>query len=326
MIPNLILLTGADTYSLFQRKRFYQKAFRNKYADGEIETFEASHDLSSLENAVLTPNLFGSKRLIFTEGFWTPEKFEQAEKSNFFQKLLEATEFCTIMVVEPNLDKRVKWTKFLLSDAKSEVFEPLDETALHNFLIKYAQSRGGQLSLALSRDLVSRAGNDLWMLTQEIEKLILSSDDGAITKALIQELTLKRTEVVIWSFLENLSKQNIPQALILFHGLIDMGESPHQIMAMMIREIRIHAQIRSGLDQHLDSKTIATRTNLHPFVVQKTLPLSRHFTMDQIRTMYQGLYDLDRRMKTGGLQMSTDDSGELILGMEKLMIQMQSHR
>ena len=323
MIANLLLLTGEDTYRLYARKRFYQHAFRDKYTDGEIETFEAEHSLQDLENAVLTPNLFGSKRLIFTEGFWTPEKFEAAEKSDFFAQLGEVADFCTVMVVEPSLDKRVKWTKFLLKEAKNETFEALDETSLHEFLIKYAQSRGGKLSLSLSRTLVNRAGNDLWMLTSEIEKLVLASGNGEIEGKLIEEMTMKRSEVIIWDFLEALSRQNIAKALNLFSGLMDMGESPHQILAMMIREVRIHAQIRAGLDQGMDGKTIAGKTKLHPFVVQKTLPLTRNVSMKQIQKRYDGLYDLDKRMKTGGLQLSTDDNTELMLGMEKLMVEMK---
>jgi DNA polymerase III delta subunit len=55
-------------------------------------------------------------------------------------------------------------------------------------------------------------------------------------------------------------------------------------------------------------------------VGQKTLPLSRKFSGKQITQMYEQLLKIDRRLKTGGLSVSTDDAGELELALEKFII------
>jgi DNA polymerase III delta subunit len=77
MIKNLILLTGADDFRLRERLRFYRKAFRQKYPEGEIEDIDSETKFSVLENAVMTPNLFGSRRLVICEDFWSPENYEK---------------------------------------------------------------------------------------------------------------------------------------------------------------------------------------------------------------------------------------------------------
>jgi len=89
---------------------------------------------------------------------------------------------------------------------------------------------------------------------------------------------------------------------------------------MIIREVRIHAQLKAGSEANMDAKSIASKTKLHPFVVQKTLPLSKKFTQTQIAQMYEQLLKIDRRLKTGGLTVSTDDAGELELALEKFII------
>ena len=70
MIPNLVLLTGEDSFRIKERIKFFQQKFGEKYPDGEIDFFAAESSFSDLENAVLTPNLFGGKRLVFCQSFW----------------------------------------------------------------------------------------------------------------------------------------------------------------------------------------------------------------------------------------------------------------
>ncbi len=333
MIANLLLLTGEDDYRLVQRRNFYRDAFRNKFEDGEVEFYDESHAFSDLENAVMTPNLFGSKRLIFTEGFWDAEKFEKAEKSKFFEVLPDQAEHCTVMVIQGSLDKRLKFSKFLLKNAKVEEFKPMEENELIEWMIKFAEKEyalltdkaiasGDGLSRAMAKKLLARCGENCWTLSQEIKKLMMASEGGAITEAMILELTVPNPSAVIWDFLAELSKKNVQKSLSIFSDLMEMGESVHQIFAMIVREIRIHAMLRDGLDQGMDAKSIAGATKLHPFVVQKTLSLTRQFSKEQIEDLYDQLYAIDRRLKTGGIFTTTDDAGEFELAVEKVIVGM----
>ena len=320
MISNLILLTGADDYRLRKRSAFYQKAFAEKYPEGIIEFFTADETLQTLENSVLTPSLFGQKRLIFCEGFWEVDTFEKAIKTGFFDKLPDFSDLCTIICLEGSLDKRKKSSKFLLDQAKVEMFEALDENALLDWMIRYAADHGGFLTLACAKKLLNRCGESLWNLSQEISKLISAVDDGKITEILVETITIPHPKMLVWDFLESLSKKNVHKSISQFRTLIYMGESVHQIFAMIIREIRIHTQLVAGISDGLSSKEIAQATALHPFVVQKTLPLSRNFTLDQLAGMYDDLLEIDRRMKTGGMYLSTDDQTEFELAIEKFIV------
>jgi len=330
MIANLLLLTGEDDFRLIQRRNFYRDAFRGKFEDGEIETFEVSDTFRSLENAVMTPNLFGTKRLIFTDEFWGPDNFEKAVKSQFFDLVEKQAEQCTIISLERSPDKRTKSAKFLLKQAKVEEFKRLEETSLYewmiNFSAQFAAVRNPNLSNPLSYDvarkLVARCGEDGWNLSREMEKLITYSDGQPITDHMIVEITVPHPKAIIWDFLSELSKKNVQGAMHTFRELITMGESVHQIFSMVVREIRIHAMIRSGIDQGMDPKSIAGASKLHPFVVQKTLPLSRQFTTAQIKDLYDQLYEIDTRLKTGGILTTSDDTGEFELAIEKLIVGM----
>lgn len=319
MIKNFLLLTGPDDFRLREKVKLYKKAFPQKYPDGEIQTFESEDGLRELENAVLTPNLFGGRRLIFTENFWKKETFEQAEKSNFFDRLSETGDMCTLISIEPKLDKRQKSTKFITQTATVKFFDLLDDNQTVDWCLKYAEKQNGKLVMKDAQFLVKRCGHNLWNLAREIEKLSLC-DDGIITQERIKEMTLPHPETVIWDFLESISKKNLVGALTGFHLLLQAKTSVHEILPMLFREVRIHAQIRAGLDQNLSQKSLASATKLHPFVIQKTLPLSKKFSLSQIERMYDMLFEIDKKMKTGGIASSAGDTSELELAIEKFIV------
>ncbi|PID70623.1 DNA polymerase III subunit delta [bacterium DOLZORAL124_38_8] len=319
MIQNLVLLTGTDTFRLKERINFFRTKFAEKHPDGEIIFFDDSTEFPDLENAVLTPNLFGGKRLIFCENFWNTDKFQKAEKVQFFEHLPNNADTVTLIVSEPKLDKRLKGSKFLLKNAKTETFEPLPEYELGQWIQKTAKQHDAFISNANAQFLLNRVGPDLWNLSQEIQKLA-TANNGEITKESIETQTIANPQSQIWGFTEALSQKNTALALHRFHELLQSGQSPHEIFPMLLRETRIHAQIRDGIDRQLTSQQIAIETKLHPFVVKKTHKLTQKFSADQIKTMYDELFAIDKKLKTGGIYSFQGDYTEFELLIETFII------
>ncbi len=320
MIKNLILLTGEDNFRLTERKNFYKKMFRQKYSDGEVELFEREHSIKDLENSIFTQNLFGGRRLVFCENFWDPDKFETSQKTKLWDKLESFSDNVTVFLVEEKLDKRKKLTKFLTANSKVEEFAPLDEGSLYRWANAYATKKGGNLTHKNAQTLVNRCGDNLWNLSREIEKLVVASDDGEISEKMILNFTVPHPKTIIWTFLEDLSSKKVHSALKNFRELVGMGESIHQIFAMMMREIRIHAMIRSGIDQNFDQSKIAKSASLHPFVVKKTMGATKNFTLNDIEKMYDELWEIDKKLKTGGISTTADSATEFEVAIDKFIV------
>lgn len=320
MIPNFVLLTGTDTYRLKAKVRFFKEHFQVKFPEGNVEYYDEKSDFDELENSILTPSLFGGKKLVIAENFWSVEHFEMAEKTEFFDSLPEVAENVTLISIESALDKRRKSSKYLMANTKVETFEPLEEAEITEWIIRTTQDRGGNILQKDARFLLHRAGADMWNLDQEITKLLTASGDQTITQPIIESLTVPNPQMVIWNFLESLSRKQTVKAIEQFRSLMAMGESTHQIFAMIIREIRIHTQLVAGMAQGLSGKPLAQAAGLHPFVVQKTAPLSRNFTLPQLEGLYDELLKIDTRLKTGGIVVTTDDQGEFQLALEKFIV------
>ncbi|MCF7905625.1 DNA polymerase III subunit delta [Candidatus Gracilibacteria bacterium] len=302
-----------------ERINFYRDAFRKKYPDGDIEIFEEINTFADVENSVFTQNLFGGKRLLFLESFWDGEKFEVAEEVNFFEKLEEQKDTCTVMVIEPKLDKRTKFSKFFLEQAQVERFDPFDGPKTLRWIQSFAEKAGGKMSHGCAQKLLSRCGENLWHLSREIEKLVAFSE-GEVTEKMITDLVLPNPQAVIWDFLESLSRRSVQSAFRRFRELLESGISVHEIFPMLQREVRIHAQLRSGIEQGLDQRSIASSTKLNPFVIQKTIPHTQHFSRGKIQAMYDQLFEMEQNIKTGKIFLSVDDTSELELAVEKFIL------
>jgi len=144
---------------------------------------------------------------------------------------------------------------------------------------------------------------------------------GEISENLIRENSPQSSRAIIWDFLENFSAKKKIAALENFQKLIKMGTSPHQICAMIFREMRIHAQIRAGISQNLPAAEIAAAAALHPFVLQKTRPKTeKNFPLEKIREIYDELFLLEQKLKTGKIKISAADTGAFELEIEKLIL------
>jgi DNA polymerase III delta subunit len=49
----------------------------------------------------------------------------------------------------------------------------------------------------------------------------------------------------------------------------------------------------------MKSDQMARSLDLHPFVVKKSLPLVRRYTMERLSSIYRELLEIDRETKTG---------------------------
>ena len=79
------------------------------------------------------------------------------------------------------------------------------------------------------------------------------------------------------------------------------GEDAQFIFAMLIRQFRILLELRDLFDRedNLNSDVIAKQLGLHPFVVKKSLPFVKKYTLTELKRIYSSLLDMDIETKTG---------------------------
>lgn len=168
--------------------------------------------------------------------------------------------------------------------------------------------------------IVRRAGTDLAALTAELEKLCLYvGDRPAITADDVRIVVRDLAESWIFDFTAALSTRQLGRALPLLRGLIDQGEPPLRLLAMIAREVRMLLVARESLEDtlrgkwrpdlsfnvfqtrvlpHLDEATRQAFGQAHPFVVYRRLQDAARLSVGTLRTALQELSELDLRIKS----------------------------
>jgi DNA polymerase-3 subunit delta len=130
--------------------------------------------------------------------------------------------------------------------------------------IAIVQKEAGERDIPLAPDaapyLVNRCGHDIALLLNELEKCALRVGAGnVVTRAIIDEMTRRQPQETIFNLTDALGERRTAHALGLLRELIENGDAPQQIVAMLTRHWRQLLQARAILDAGLalDGSTLS---------------------------------------------------------------------
>lgn len=236
---------------------------------------------------------------------------EEAEK--LLGDLPETTD---VIVVEPKLDKRLGYYKYLKKETTFHDFSQLDGNGLVKWLSDTAKEQKGSLSPADARYLVERVGANQQVLANELEKLLIYAaghseqseesrsftnvqDDKKvttkITRADIDLLTEPAPQSTIFQLLEASFAGNAKRAMQLYQEQRALKVEPPQIVAMLAWQLHVLAVIKTAGEKN--SNEIAKEARISPFVVQKSASIARKLSLTDLKKLIADLLKIDVRSK-----------------------------
>lgn len=323
----IIFLYGEDTYRSRQKlNELKNKFFRDIDPGGSsfVMIDGETVNMEKVNEAVSTPSLFTRKRMIVIERIFSNKARTVREQMLEF---LKAKDKIKAKAVEENIiifwedisdegQKTDKLFKFLLKQKYVQSFNPLSNTEATNWAKREIIARGGKITGASAMHLTSLIGNDLWQLSNEINKLI-NYKEGAGQKLLktkseteinindIETQVKGKVDENIFALTDAISNKNKALAMKLFDSELEAGVADTYLMHMIIRQFRILMQVRQGLDSGLTQRKIATKLKLHPFVMQKSLSQVQKFSLPNLKNIFLDLIKLDRDIKSGEIEAKT---------------------
>jgi DNA polymerase-3 subunit delta len=184
----------------------------------------------------------------------------------------------------------------------ARVFMPPKGAQLDAWLQQRAQSLGVRLDPDAANLLATSLGTDLRALAGELDKLaVYVGHDGRITPSDVRLLTASTQQSRVFDLTDALARQDRPRALALLHELLDAGESPLGIVAITASQTRTLLQVKSLADQGMRAGQIAQTAGLAPFIVEKSLPQARQFSIGQLERAHRQLLQIDAALKLSKL-------------------------
>ncbi len=185
-------------------------------------------------------------------------------------------------------------------------FDPPDAKILPRWIEKRVRKCGGEIEPQAARQLAAVVGTDLRLLDQEIVKLVTytlsPSGERAITTADVDAVVPYAQAAVVFDLVDALGRRDGRTAAQSLHRLLDAGEHPLGLLAMIVRQFRLLIQVKELKAARATPRDIAQALRLHPFPARKLHAQATHFTAAQLETVYRHLLDTDVAIKTGEIE------------------------
>lgn len=300
----ILFFYGEDTYRLKQKVR----ALKQKYIDASLgDTNLAVLDgktatYQEIVRQVLAFPFLAHSRLVIIENIIRDGKAEVRDKIvDFIKKIPDTT--VLVFVEEGKPDKRTSLFKKLAKEKTQEV-SPLDETNVKNWITEEVENRGGRIDRAAQEKLQLFVGNDLWRLSNEIDKLITYNNN--ITAENVELLVRSQTESDVFALIDAIALKRKKQAFSELHRLLENGANELYVLSMIVYQFRnlliVSDEVIRGARTHWD---IVKAAKLHPFVAQKTLQVAKNYTFKDLTQIYGELMEFDVDIKTGKIAPQT---------------------
>ncbi|GAF26304.1 DNA polymerase III, delta subunit [Moorella thermoacetica Y72] len=221
---------------------------------------------------------------------WQDEDFLK-----YLTKLEPAT--CLVLVVNGSIDKRLKAVKEINSTGRVVECSPLQGEDLAAWLIKEARQEGYNLPPATALILARAGGGDLRQARNELDKaMAYTGKPGTITPATVQALIPEiEAENTIFQLVDALGNRKPELAIGFLRQLLERGEAPLGIVAMLARQLRLIYRAHLGGDK----RNLAARLGVKPFVARKVAAQARNFSLPVAGQALEELLKVDTALKTG---------------------------
>ena len=288
-----ILLQGNDKYR--QRRSLMEiMADRKRAKTSFFEFGSKSEGIGPLMEETRQRSIFKEEKLLIVFGLLENIGTEK-EVLSLLERSAKSSEI-TLVLVE---DKAVPKKKSLL-DLIDETFDvsPIKSSKLEEWTISEFRLRGGEIDgLALKR-LIEITGNDLWTLSNEIDKIIAYQKGSKASVKDIMTLVKPRIEADIFKAIDAMGERDKKKALKLIYSHLEKGDSVSYILSMIGSQFR-------NLNLVKNDNGTANELGLHPYVFGKTSKQARRFSKNELKEIYGRIVSSDAGIKTGKIEAET---------------------
>lgn len=260
-------------------------------------------EIDHIWEALTSLPFLASRKMVVLRSPSTNKQFAE-EAEQILNDLPETTE---VIIVEPKLDKRLSYYKYLKKNTEFNEYAELDIGGLSSWLVSEAKIRDGDISLTNARYLVERVGPNQQLLASELEKLLIYSP--SITRQAIDDLTEAIPQSTIFELLEAAFTGNHKRALELYKEQRTLKVEPIQIIAMLSWQLNILAIIKTSGNR--TSQQIAKDVKINPYVLNKSQGIANSLSLAELKRLINDLLQIDVKSKTTNID--TDEALKLYL-------------
>ncbi len=311
----LHVLIGEDDYSISQALEEIKRSIGDPTAlltnstifDGRQVTIE------ELQAACATVPFLAEKRLVVVEGLL--ERFESRNKSSRKKSARQPDQddcksvadcvsripdFTKLVLVDGRIGGNNPLLRELSAIAKVRSFPLLKENQLRQWVEQRIAGVGVTISPQAVNLLIRFVGNNLWLMSNEVDKLVSFAAGRRIEEGDVRVVVSYAQEANVFAMVDAILEFRVGIAQELLQQLLKHGAAPAQLLVMLSRQVRIMLQIKDMRSRGKSRNEIQNKLGLtYDFVLRKAWEQADKYTMVRLKEVYHRLLEADLSIKTG---------------------------
>ncbi len=264
--------------------------------------------IQQIIDAAETMPMMCEKRIV-TIRDWAPllpgkSKNEEVETERLGKWLENPPESCvTVFYMRSETDGRKKAATLLKKKATPVQFDFLTDAELTKWAAKRLKPLKKKMSSAAVTTLAFMAGRDLTRLAGEIDKLAAYTEDRPeVTEEDVRAIVSASLEYNVFELLNRLLERNLGEAQRMTNSLLQNGQHPVGILAMLTRQLRQLAHMCLALDAGQTVQQVQELLKMNPYAAKQVAKQCKGRSAAGFKSLYEGCVALDYEIKSGQIR------------------------
>ena len=307
-IAPVYLFTGPEAFV----KREALQALRDKLLPAGLETLNDAVmegvSAQQITDACETMPMMCEKRIV-TVRDWAPlmpgkSKNEESEADWMLRWLDHPAESCVLVFyMRAEMDGRKKLSSALKKKASVVTFDLLSDAELAKWCSGRLKPLGKKISTRAVNTLSYMAGRELTRLSGELDKLAAYAGDRAeITEADIRAVVPPSLEYNVFELLNSLLAGDMKKGQQTVNSLLQGGQNPMGILAMLTRQVRQLTHMKCALDAGQPVQVVQDQLKMHPYAAKQTARQCARLSANWLTRLYEACVQADFDVKSGRLR------------------------
>ena len=304
-------------YLLYGEEAYLKKQYRDRitkaiFPDGDTVNY-AYYEGKGINPGELidlaeTMPFFADRRLIVIEnsGFF---KNASPELADYIKTMPDTACF---LFVENEADKRGKMYKQVKKHGSVVEFKRQTDAVLMQWILGTLKKENKKITRSVMELFLSKTGNDMELITQELEKLLCYTMEKDIIEAEdVEAICANQISGKIFDMVEAIGRKESKRALDLYYDLLMLKEPAMRILFLVTRHFQILMQLRDMMGDGFDYKFMASKVGVPEFAVRKYAGQARAFEGKRLEQIVRECVQTEENIKTG--QMADQLAVELLI-------------
>lgn len=214
----------------------------------------------------------------------------------YLHRLPEST---VLVLVEDEMDSNSPIFKLIATKAEVRNFPLVKGAQLKTWVQRHVKEEGGTISLGAVDLLAKLVGSNLWVMKNEINKLVLFAAGRRIEEGDVTAVVSLAQEASVFAMVDAILEFKVGVAEQLLQRLLQEGDNPSHLLTMLSRQAQFLVRIREMKSQRLPQAEMQRRLGLADFAWRKALEQAERYPLARVKQIYPRLLATDLSIKTG---------------------------